>query len=89
LFTVVQAISLRYRCAVRAVFHAALGTKRWVGFRRRNDGIASFDRIRHQRHDASVFLYAFDLLELDGDDLRRDLTRSAQGHAGRAGIKVQ
>jgi bifunctional non-homologous end joining protein LigD len=34
------------------------------------DGIASFDRIRH--HDAGVFLYAFDLVELDGDDLRRD-----------------
>jgi ATP-dependent DNA ligase len=37
-----------------------------------DDGIASFDRIRHQRHDASVFLYAFDLIELDGEDLRRD-----------------
>jgi ATP-dependent DNA ligase len=23
-------------------------------------------------HDASVFLYAFDLIELDGDDLRRE-----------------
>jgi hypothetical protein len=31
----------------------------------------SFDRIRHRRHDASVFLYA-DLIELNGDDLRRD-----------------
>jgi hypothetical protein len=37
-----------------------------------DDGIASFDRIRHRRHDAGVFLYAFDLMELDGDDLRRD-----------------
>jgi len=37
-----------------------------------DDGIASFDRIRYQRHDASVFLYAFDLIEIDGDDLRRD-----------------
>src|ERR1700738_1690537 len=36
------------------------------------DGIASFDRIRYRRHDAGVFLYAFDLIELDGDDLRRD-----------------
>jgi ATP-dependent DNA ligase len=36
------------------------------------DGIASFDRIRYRHHDASVFLYAFDLIELDGDDLRRD-----------------
>jgi bifunctional non-homologous end joining protein LigD len=37
-----------------------------------DDGIASFDRIRHRRHHPSVFLYAFDLVELDGDDLRRD-----------------
>jgi bifunctional non-homologous end joining protein LigD len=37
-----------------------------------DDGIASFDRIRHQHHDGSVFLYAFDLIELSGDDLRRD-----------------
>jgi ATP-dependent DNA ligase len=36
------------------------------------DGIASFDRIRYRRHDADVFLYAFDLIELDGDDLRRE-----------------
>ena len=36
------------------------------------DGIASFDRIRYRQHDASVFLYAFDLVELNGDDLRRD-----------------
>ncbi len=36
------------------------------------DGVASFDRIRYQRHDAAVFLYAFDLIELDGDDLRRE-----------------
>jgi bifunctional non-homologous end joining protein LigD len=37
-----------------------------------DDGIASFERIRYRRHDASAFLYAFDLIELDGDDLRRD-----------------
>jgi ATP-dependent DNA ligase len=36
------------------------------------DGIASFDRIRYRRHDASAFLFAFDLIELNGDDLRRD-----------------
>jgi ATP-dependent DNA ligase len=37
-----------------------------------DDGVPSFDRIRYRRHDASVFLYAFDLIELDGVDLRRD-----------------
>ncbi len=35
-------------------------------------GMPSFDRIRYRHHDASVFLYAFDLIELDGDDLRRE-----------------
>jgi bifunctional non-homologous end joining protein LigD len=35
-------------------------------------GIAAFDRIRYRRNDGCVFLYAFDLIELNGDDLRRD-----------------
>jgi bifunctional non-homologous end joining protein LigD len=34
--------------------------------------VPSFDRIRYRRNDASVFLYAFDLIELNGDDLRRE-----------------
>ena len=37
-----------------------------------DNGMPSFDRIRYRRHDASVFLYAFDLIELNGDDLRRE-----------------
>jgi hypothetical protein len=37
-----------------------------------DQGLAVFDRLRHQRADGSVFLYAFDLLELDGQDLRRE-----------------
>ena len=37
-----------------------------------DDGVPSFDRIRYRRHDAAVFLYAFDLIELNGDDLRRN-----------------
>jgi bifunctional non-homologous end joining protein LigD len=32
----------------------------------------SFDRIRYRRHDSAVFLYGFDLIELNGDDLRRE-----------------
>jgi bifunctional non-homologous end joining protein LigD len=35
-------------------------------------GVASFDLIRYRRNDEGVFLYAFDLLELNVDDLRRD-----------------
>jgi hypothetical protein len=34
-----------------------------AGARLRN-GIPSFDRIRYRRHDANVFLYAFDLIDL-------------------------
>jgi bifunctional non-homologous end joining protein LigD len=37
-----------------------------------DDGIAVFDRIRYKRYDHTVFLYAFDLIELNGDDLRRE-----------------
>jgi ATP-dependent DNA ligase len=37
-----------------------------------DNGVASFDRIRHRHHDSDAFLYAFDLIELNGDDLRRD-----------------
>jgi bifunctional non-homologous end joining protein LigD len=37
-----------------------------------DDGIASFDRIRHRHYDRTVFLYGFDLIELNGDDLRRE-----------------
>jgi ATP-dependent DNA ligase len=33
-----------------------------------NDGRPSFDRIRYRQHDGDVFLYAFDLIELNGDD---------------------
>src|SRR5262249_18434665 len=37
-----------------------------------DSGVASFDLVRHQRANGSIFLYAFDLIELNGDDLRRD-----------------
>jgi len=37
-----------------------------------DNGLAVFERIRYRRHDGKVFLYAFDLIELDGDDLRRE-----------------
>jgi ATP-dependent DNA ligase len=36
------------------------------------DGLPSFDRLRYRRGDGTAFLFAFDLLELNGDDLRRD-----------------
>jgi ATP-dependent DNA ligase len=33
-----------------------------------DNGVASFDLIRHQRANERTFLYAFDLIELNGDD---------------------
>jgi hypothetical protein len=32
-----------------------------------DDGIALFERIRYRRHDASVFMWAFDIIELNGE----------------------
>ncbi len=37
-----------------------------------DNGVTSFDRVRYRHHDESIFLYAFDLIELNGDDLWRD-----------------
>ena len=37
-----------------------------------NKGIAVFDKLRQRRNEWSVFLVAFDLLELNGRDLRRE-----------------
>jgi bifunctional non-homologous end joining protein LigD len=34
-------------------------------------GLAVFDLIRHQRHGKDAVLIAFDLIELEGEDLRR------------------
>ena len=36
-------------------------------------GLTSFQLLRHRRNEAHAFLYAFDLLELNGTDLRREL----------------
>ena len=36
------------------------------------DGIACFNLIRDWEVDDGVFMYAFDLIELNGDDLRRE-----------------
>ena len=35
-------------------------------------GVAAFQLLRHRRNEPQAFLYAFDLLELNGDDLRRE-----------------
>ena len=35
-------------------------------------GVSSFERLRSRKHDRIAFLYAFDLLAMDGEDLRRE-----------------
>jgi bifunctional non-homologous end joining protein LigD len=37
-----------------------------------DNGMAEFAKLRQRRNDRHVVLYAFDLLELDGQDLRRE-----------------
>lgn len=57
-------------------------------------GLAVFQRLRRRRHDATVFLYAFDVIEWNGEDLRRQpledrqqrLTRLVGG--GAHGIRI-
>jgi ATP-dependent DNA ligase len=53
------------------------------------DGIASFDLIRYRRHDERVFLRAFDIIELNGDDLRREalVSRKATLQVALAGVR--
>jgi bifunctional non-homologous end joining protein LigD len=36
------------------------------------EGMPSFDRLRYRRADGHVFLFAFDLIEFNGKDLRRE-----------------
>jgi ATP-dependent DNA ligase len=43
------------------------------------DGVASFELLRGRRHDRQVTLCAFDLLELDGRDLRREPLEGRKG----------
>ena len=38
----------------------------------RSDGVSCFERLRSRLHDETAFIYAFDLLELDGKDLRHE-----------------
>ena len=44
-------------------------------------GLATFQLLRHRRNEPQAFLYAFDLLELDGTDLRREPIEVRKGPA--------
>src|SRR5215471_2141520 len=47
------------------------------------DGMPVFDRLRYRRQDAAVFLFAFDLLELNGQDLRHEPIESRKRELGK------
>jgi ATP-dependent DNA ligase len=51
-------------------------------------GVPSFDRIRYRRHDASVFLYAFDLIELNGDEDVRKATLASVLAKAASGLRL-
>jgi len=36
------------------------------------DGVSDFDKLRAENHDADVILYGFDLLSVDGTDIRQE-----------------
>jgi hypothetical protein len=44
-----------------------------------DSGVPSFDLLRHRQRDVHVFLYAFDLIELVGADLRREPLKQRKG----------
>ena len=44
--------------------------------------VTSFQLLRHRRNEPQAFLYAFDLLELNGDDLRREPIEVRKADAG-------
>ena len=66
--------SERYPLIVAAVEALPRGIvrDRRRGNRLRRAGLSVFDMIRWRQHDNAVTLCAFDLLELDGEDLRRE-----------------
>jgi bifunctional non-homologous end joining protein LigD len=50
------------------------------------NGVALFNLVRYRRHDERIFLHAFDLIERNGDDLRRDPLESVAARGARAAI---
>src|ERR1700676_5388879 len=43
------------------------------------DGLSDFEKLHSHARNDDVFLYAFDLLELNGDDLRREPLEKRKG----------
>jgi bifunctional non-homologous end joining protein LigD len=56
-------------------------------------GVAVFEKLHSRAHDGEAFLYAFDLLELDGEDWRRwpleERKASLEGLLAEAPVGIQ
>jgi hypothetical protein len=52
------------------------------------DGLPVFDRLRGRRDDRRVFLYAFDLIEFNGDDLRGEAIETRKAALARLLRKI-
>jgi ATP-dependent DNA ligase len=52
-----------------------------------DNGVASFNLVRHHSANERIFLYAFDLIERNGDDLRRDPLEGCKETRSRIGSK--
>jgi ATP-dependent DNA ligase len=51
----------------------------WCG----EDGISVFEKLHSRAYDHQAFLYAFDLLELNGQDMRREPLETRKARLGR------
>jgi len=49
----------------------------------RKDGLSDFDKLHSHAYNEDVLLYAFDLLELNGDDLRKESLERRKGRLER------
>jgi hypothetical protein len=78
-------------CSLRVRSIVIDGEAVWCG----KDGKSDFGKLHSGGHDASVLLYAFDLIELDGEDLRphhsnsvrassKSCSRAARGYGSRS-----
>jgi ATP-dependent DNA ligase len=64
--TIGPPVSLDSRLSLRVRSIIVDGEAVWAG----KDGRSDFDRLHSGAHDDQVFLYAFDLLEVNGEDYR-------------------
>jgi bifunctional non-homologous end joining protein LigD len=76
-------LTLRYPLIVEAMARLPSCTIDGEAIACDESGVASFDLLQRRAQDERVFLYAFDLIELDGVDRRRDALADRKAELGR------